>query len=156
MVLAWLLSNWRLVAVGVLMLTLGGYAMTMRLERDAVKAEYVDYRENVAKAAVAAAEAALQKTIADEKRKEEADAENLRLRADLDTTARKLRDARAAGSFVPPAPSGAASPVLACFGRDDLERALQQLDAGVSGLLAEGDRAVVDLDTAKRWAASGR
>lgn len=152
MPLALILSNWRLILEVVVVGVLLAYVGMLRLERDHIKAEYAEYRTNVAKAAQAAAEAALQKTIADEKRKEEADAENLRLHADLDAAARKLRDARRNSSFVPPAPSCPERPASACFDRAILERALRDLDSEVQGLVDEGDRAIVDLETAKKWA----
>lgn len=127
----------------------GGYE---KVRADHVAAEYADYRAKVAQAAQAASEQALKKTIADEKRKEEADAETLHLRSQLAATARRLRDARAASSILPPAASDSPDPTVACFDRPILDRALRQLDADLSGIIEEGAAAVVDLDTAKRWA----
>ena len=150
--MALLLSNWRLVLEVVIVGLLVAYGVTMKAERDTLKAEYAEYRTLVAKAAQAAAEESLKKTIEDEKRKEAADAENMRLNRQLADAARRLRDARAASNFVPAASPGAASPERACFGRTELERTLQQLDAGIQELITEGDRAVIDLDTARRWA----
>ena len=149
--MTWLLLNWKLVLVGMLIATLAAYGTAMRLQRDGIRAEYAEYRTKVATAAQAAAEAALKRTIEDEKRKEKVDVENLRLRADLDATTRRLRDARRDSSFVPPAAANAPSPANATFDRAKLERAIQQLDDGVQELIAEGDRAIVDLDTAKKW-----
>lgn len=150
--MTWLLANWKIVAVAALVLILAGYGQTMRAQRDALRVEYSDYRREVARAAQLAAERALKKTIEDEERKEKADVENLRLRALLDATTRRLRDARRDSSFVPPAASCPDRPASACFQRADLERALQQLDREVSELVEEGDRAIIDLETAKRWA----
>ena len=139
---------WEAVVVAALL----AFAGAMYVQKNAIKTEYAEYRTQVAQAAQKASELALQRTIADEKKKEEADAENLRLHAALDATTRKLRDARANSNFVPAAASGSISPATACFSRTDLERALQQLDGEVQGLIEEGDRAIVDLDTAKKWA----
>lgn len=150
--MALLLSNWRLVLELVVVGVLLAYGFTMEKQRDRARNEYSDFRREVAIAAQNAAEQALKKTIADEKRKEEADAENLRLQRALADTARRLRDARASSNFLPTAPSCPERPASACFQREDLERALQRLDSGVSSLLEEGDRAIVDLETAKRWA----
>lgn len=154
--LLWLASNWKLVVIGTIIFALGAYGQTMRIQRDMARNEYSDFRREVALAAQKAAEQALQKTIADEKKKEEADADNLRLRNDLAVLTKRLRDARANSQFLPAAPADSGSPASACFSRPDLERALQRLDAGVSDLLAEGDRAVVDLETAKAWARASR
>lgn len=88
----------------------------------------------------------------DKLRKENADAENNRTITSLRADVKRLRDTRARGSYVPAAPAGSRSPEIACFNRVDLERAIQQLDAGVSELFAEGDEGTVNLNTAKRWA----
>lgn len=148
----WLARNWKLVAVGTIILVLGMYGQTMRVQRDIARNEYSDFRREVAIAAQHAAENALQKTIADEKRKEEADVENLRLNAALAAATRKLRDARASSSFVPAAASCPDRPTSAAFDRVLLERALRDFDSEIQGLVDEGSRAIVDLDTAKLWA----
>ena len=102
----------------------------------------------------AAKQAADKREKDDKKAKEKADAERKNLLADNKRLAAELRDARAARSFVPPAPTGASRPHLAAFDRAELERAVQRLDGGVSGLIATGDEARIDLDNAKRWAAT--
>ena len=109
-------------------------------------------------ATVALGEAAKQRNAqiaaADKLRKENADAENNRTITDLRADVKRLRDNRARGSYVPAAPAGSRSTEIACFDRANLERAIQQLDAGVSELFAEGDEGTVNLNTAKRWAQS--
>lgn len=85
-------------------------------------------------------------------RKGEADAENIKLRTDYNLLSVKLRKQRA-GSNLLPAPSGAAdSDKRITFERPDLERALSDFEAEVTGLVEEGDRARIDLDTVKKWA----
>ena len=148
-----LLGNWRLVAIVLLVAVPSIWGAVMRLQRDHARAEYATYRTKVAQAAAAAAEVALKKTIADEQRKEKADAEHAAAVARLNSTIRRLRDARAASSFVPAAASCPGSPDRAAFDRAVLERTIRALDTGVQGLVDEGSRAVTDLDTAKRWAA---
>ena len=146
-----LLTN-KYVWIGLVMLALGAYGLAMKSQRDAIRAEYAEYRTQVAVAAQAAAEQALKKTIEDEKRKEEADVENLRLVAALNAATRRLRDARAGSNFVPATPACPARPESACLDRTQLEHALRTLDTEVQSLVDEGSRAVIDLDTAKRWA----
>lgn len=85
--------------------------------------------------------------------KEKADAENRATHAALD--AERLRKQRTRTIFLPATASGPASPTSASFDRANLEQALQRLDAGVQGLVDEGDAAIVDLNTAKRWAQTG-
>lgn len=89
---------------------------------------------------------------ADRKRKEKADAENKTSRARIATLSIELRDARSRSSYLPPATPGASSPDTATVVRADVERALQLLDDGVTRLVAEGDQAIADLNTAKSWA----
>lgn len=89
---------------------------------------------------------------ADKLRKENADAENNRTITSLRADVKRLRDERASGRFVPAAPAGSRSPDIACFDRAELERALQQFDDEVTAIVADGDEATVNLNTAKRWA----
>lgn len=97
---------------------------------------------------------AKEQEIKDRKSKEVADAENKDLRRELDARRRQLRDerARAGGSVVPAAPAGAASPDRAAFDRTELERALSGFVEEVEGLVGEGAAAVIDLNTARKWA----
>lgn len=148
----WCLEYWYVLVIAAALLALGGWGLKMKSERDAARVEYADYRKTIAEGAVKAAEAALKKTIADQRKRDEADAENLRLQRDLAAATRRLRDARATGSLVPAAASCPERPASACFNRDALERALRDFDAGIQGLVDEGGRAVIDLDTARRWA----
>lgn len=145
--------QYQIIAALAIVLALGSWGGYQTIRKNQVQTEYADFRREVAKAAQAAAEQSLQKTIADEKRKEESDAENLRLRADLAATTRRLRDARASVSFVPAPAANAPDPAIACFDRSQLDGALRKLDSDVQGLIDEGAAALIDLDTAKRWAA---
>jgi len=86
------------------------------------------------------------------KDKERADRENAKLRDSNAALARSLRDSRARASYVPAPAPGAKRPEYATFDRAILERAIQHLDERVSGIVAEGDKARIDLDTAKGWA----
>ena len=59
-------------------------------------------------------------------------------------------------AFVAAAPAGSRSPGLACFDRAELEQALRRLDAGISGLIDEGDAGAVGLNVARSWASGIR
>lgn len=72
--------------------------------------------------------------------------------ARLNSDVRRLRDDRSRTSYVPAAPAGSGRADLACFDRAELERALQHLDAGLSGLIAEGDADAVGLSAVRDWA----
>lgn len=150
--MTFLLANWRLIAVAALVAVLGGYGMTMRLQRDNARSEYAEFKAQTAKAAWQAAEKALQETIADQKRKEAADAENSDALATLAGTIKRLRDSRAGSGVLPPSPSSPGGADIACFDRPALERAYGELVAGLRELSDEGSKTAVDLDTAKRWA----
>jgi hypothetical protein len=83
--------------------------------------------------------------------KEKVDAEHVKLRADYTLLAGRLRDARARSSLVPAAGPDARRPETIPFDRTELDRALRAYEAEVTGLLEEGDKARIDLDTVKRY-----
>jgi len=71
------------------------------------------------------------------------------LGADLE----RLRRARSSTNYLPPAPADTKCPEgWACFDRAALESAIRQLDAGVSGIVAESTEVKLRLDTAIDWA----
>ena len=86
------------------------------------------------------------------KAKEEADAQRTKETAALQRTIKRLRDANSGPSLVPTAASCAGSTEVAAFQRAELDRALREFTAGVQELVAEGEQAVIDLDSAKGWA----
>ena len=91
-------------------------------------------------------------TKANERRKEQADHENIAALAALRADNLRLRNARTGGSFLPAAAAGAQSPDRIIFDRSELESAIRRLDVGVSGVIEQGDEARVNLDSARRWA----
>ena len=104
----------------------------------------------------AAKKAALQ-VASDKLAKDTANAENAKSKRDLAglyAAYRSLRDQRirAGSSILPPAAPGSADPQRACFDRTGLDNSLSGLDAGVTGLLEVGDKAIADLNTARAWA----
>lgn len=85
------------------------------------------------------------------KAKEEADAKAKRDTAQLHRTIARLRDERSRASLVPAAPAASDDPARACFDRAELDGALRKFEEGITGLLAEGEQAVIGLDAAKAW-----
>lgn len=130
----------------------GGAWYIQGLRIDALRAEYKGFVATVKAQGEAAKKIADAKEAADKKRKEENDAAYQTDIARLTADNRRMRDERARSRFVPSGPGAAGSSGLACFDRAELERALQQLDNGVSGLLEEGDADAVGLKVARRWA----
>lgn len=137
-------------AIGILVVVLGLYGWHC----ESVKREYATFVSQVEAAGKKAVEEARKKTADDLKAKENADVENARLRADNAALAKRLRNARASRSSVPSAPASAKRPHLAIFDRTQLDGALRQLDEGISDIVAEGDAARIDLDSAKKWSSS--
>jgi hypothetical protein len=87
--------------------------------------------------------------------KEKADAANAKTKRDLAGlygAYRSLRDQRRNGSLLPEAPADSTSPERITFDRKGFDSAVSGFDQGVTGLLTEGDTAIVDLNTAKVWA----
>lgn len=120
---------------------------------DAVKAEYQQFKGGVAALGRAAEKQNALIALNDLKNKERADDENRRTHtADINTILRLRRAADSArGSYVPPAPAGAARPEIACFDRAALESALRGFVGEVRGFVDEGTQATIDLNTAKIW-----
>lgn len=101
---------------------------------------------------VAAKQHAEQVAKADKLRKEKADAENKRTINNLRADVKRLRDERTrGGGLSAPAPS-AESPDRICFDPAKLSGALRKFDEGVLGLVEGCSEAVINLDTAKKWA----
>jgi predicted phage gp36 major capsid-like protein len=152
-------------AVGLVILALSGAIAveqhrveTLKQDLTAERNEFASFRDKVkAEGELAKAEATKQLTEGIN-RKQEADNENARLRSSLNDTTKRMRDAIAAASAsrstVPPAPAASARPDLACFDRAGLDAALAGYRQDLLGIIAEGASAVLDLDTAKKWAQS--
>ena len=104
-----------------------------------------------AKGEVAKAQAKA-KEAEDKQKKEAADAENAKTVIALTADNERLRQQRATRSYLPPASPGAGKPETACLNRADAERAIRDFVEGAGRLAEEGDRAIVDLNTDKRWA----
>ena len=134
-------------------LVAAGLGLTVQSAR--LKAEKAEHKAFIAqtKAAGEVARVANNARIKEGKdKKEKADEKNTRDLAALRADNKRLRNERAAGSYLPPVRPGADSPETITLDRVELERAIQRLASGVSELLDKGDEAIVNLDTAKRWA----
>lgn len=101
---------------------------------------------------VAAKQHAEQVAKADKLRKEKADAENKRTINNLRADVKRLRDERTRGGGLSAPATSAESPDRICFDPAKLSGALRKFDEGVLGIVAECSEAVINLDTAKRWA----
>jgi hypothetical protein len=107
-------------------------------------------------ATVALGEAAKQRsahiTKADKLRKENADAENNRTITSLRADVKRLRGERSRGGGLSAPATTAESPDRTCFDPAKFSAALRTLDEGILGIIETCSEAVIDLDTAKRWA----
>lgn len=136
------------IAAGLVVLAVGGYVAHC----EHVKADRAAFISDL-KAKAEAQKRRIKEIERDnQKAKDDADADNAKLRADNTALAIRLRNQRSDAGYLPAAAATSKRPDLATFDRGGLERALQQFDEGVSGLLAEGDQARIDLNTAKVWA----
>jgi hypothetical protein len=146
-----LLGNWQkyaaLLGLGVLLL-LTGYIKGCTDER--VKS--VAFQAKVEALGEEAKKRVKEQEAKDKLKKEQADRENQVSSKRIADLSRQLRESRSAKRYVPPAAPGSASPDRATFDRAELDGAIRRLDAGVQGLIDEGDTAVTDLNTARKWA----
>ena len=101
---------------------------------------------------VAAKQHAEQVAKADKLRKEKADAENKRTITNLRADVKRLRDNRASGGGLSAPATSAESPERICFDPAKFGAALRALDEGILGIVETGSEAVINLDTAKKWA----
>lgn len=152
-----LLANWRLVAIALLAVAVGVQTWRLGLAQDdvvRVQALFDAFKAQVAAEGEKARADAILREKADQQRKDTADAEHQRNIAALQRDISRMRRERdsARGSIVPPAPAGSTRTDLACFDRTALESAFRGFVAEVRGLVDEGAKATVELDTARRWA----
>ena len=127
------------------------YVQGLRL--DALQSKHDGFVATTKAQGEAAKKEAEAKAKADRQLKESSDREYQTTIASLRADVKRMRDDRARASFVPAAPADSRSPGLACFDRADLDGALRRLDAGISGLIEEGDAGAVGLNAGRRWAA---
>lgn len=118
------------------------------------KTDFAVFKSNVELLGKKAKEEADRKETANKLAKEKADAQNQKLRANNAALTKRLHDARARSGFLPAPAPAAKRPDILAFDRTELDGALRRLDAGVSGLVAEGDQARIDLDTVREWSNS--
>ena len=146
--LPFLLGNWQIIVYGAVIMAVVGFVWNcerVKKDRDQIIARLeVQAAENERRIKVIVAQA--------KKDKEKADNENKVSRSRISSLSNQLRDARRATSYLPPAAPGSPSPATIAFDRAALDAAIRRLDAGIQGLIDEGDAAIADLDTAKRWA----
>jgi len=157
--MTFLLANWRLVLLAVLLGVIG--VQTWRLDRSqaefkALEASFEQFKGSVrALGEKAKADVALQQA-KDNERKAKSDAENSKTRRDLSgvyAAYRSLRDSRSSGGGGLSAPGHApGDPSRTCFDSAKFGAALRRLDEGVLGIAETGDQAIADLDSARRWA----
>lgn len=148
------LKTWLYVGIALVIagLTVAVKVQTSRL--DTCKTSFEAFKATVKAEGEAAAKEAARVNLANQKGMEAANAKIKVLLADNGSLGKRLRDARSNSGFLPKPAADSPSPDRACFGRAELESALQRLDAGVSLLIGEGDQAKLKLSTAAEWAAS--
>ena len=154
-----------LARMGVFFLTLFiaiafGFYEGWKWERPAVKVDQdklTAFAAQVKTIGDESAKTAAAKDAANQKDKEQTDAQNATaFISDAAVIAKLRHDAavRSGGHFVPQAAPAAKRPYLACFDRTALESALGKFVGDVRGLADEGAKAALDLNSAKTWAKS--
>lgn len=147
-------NPWALAALFALGLSsgAGGAWWVQGLRLAALQAEYDGFVATGKVQGEAAKKLADAKAAEDKRNKESSDHEYQTTIASLRADVKRMRDDRARGRFVPAAPAGSRNPGIACFDRAELEQALRRFDAGVSGLVEQGDADAVGLNVARSWA----
>jgi hypothetical protein len=115
--------------------------------------ELATYRAQVEAAGRSAQAAADEANARNIKLKEASDASYRTALVALGSDIERMRKSRASTNYLPAKPADSACPEgWACFDRTLLEQALQRLDDGVSGIVAEGDTVRLRLSEAITWA----
>lgn len=132
-------------------LALGGFAYIINCEQ--IKKEQAAFVERLENETARQKERNDQQAKQYQQYKEKADADTKQRLDNLHRTIARLRDqARTNPSLVPATASCAGSADTAAFDRTELDGALRRFTEGVSGLIVEGESAVIQLDGAKGWA----
>lgn len=159
--MTFLLTYWRWIVLAALLAAsaaFGAYKMHQhdQVVLDALKSEYSQFKGGVEALGKAAQIRAKETEAANEQRRISADVENKRSTDKLLADIAGLRSERAkrdtAGGFVSQAAPGALNLKYACYDSAKLDDALRKLDRGVQGLVAEGDKAVTDMNSSRAWA----
>ena len=120
-----------------------------------VQAQFDKFVSDTAQLGKAAQEKADKQQAEDKQRKEDADRENQTTIAALNADIKRLRNRESSrGNILPPAAPTSRSPETACLDRSEFESAYRQLVTGLQAVGEDGDKAIVDLNTAKRWGSS--
>lgn len=132
--------------VGLVILALTTWGFYERSSKLSIKAEYDGF---VTKAQILAAE-----RLAENQRKETEYRERLKT-AEFAASAslKRLREytERPRGSLLPSASTSTGIPETTCYNRAGLDAALSKFEEGVTGLLTEGDEAIINV---RAWLAS--
>lgn len=142
--LSFLLANWQLIALGLLIATAYGFY----LHCQSVKERFDTFKAEV-KVKGEEQERKTKEDIArNQKEKERADEVYKRNLARLERDVKRLRDS-SNRSVVPPAPAEARDPSRATFDRAELDRALREFIGETAAIAGEGAKAVEGLDSLK-------
>lgn len=147
-----LFSKWSWIALGFMVISLFAGCEHKRAEH--WKEKHQSFVAHVKAIGEDQERATKRKIREDQLAKEKANEENRRSVATLNATISRMRAERARTGILPPIPPGSPSPESAAFNRVELERTLREFTESAAGLAEEGDRAIVDLNSAKKWALS--
>ena len=145
-----LLNRW--VLIGIAFAAVSAYAGFEHWQAGRWEDKYVAFVAETKAAGVAAQAKAKEIETANKERKDKADADHAATVASLNADIERLRNERASRRYLPAPAAGSPSPERTCLSTADAERAIRDFIEAASGLVAEGDRAIADLNAAKEWA----
>lgn len=156
---------WAAIGASVVILALGVAVKVQTSRLEVAKQEFATFKAEVKVLGDAQNEKTRLQDIENRKteaaaklRKDKSDAENQRVKANLAgvyAAYRSLRDGNS-GSGKLPNSAGAAtfapSAARSCFDSPEFIGAIRSLETGILGITQQGDQAIVDLNTARKWA----
>lgn len=142
---------YRLLGLALLAVALFGYGWIKGANHGEAKLQA--FAESVRAEGIKAQAMADARIASDRQRKEASDASYSKALIALGADLERMRNARSSANNLPSTPADSKCPDgWACFDRPQLEQAIRRFDAGVSGIVGEGDQIALRLETAIRWA----
>ena len=141
-------------AVGVVVLTLATAVYVQSARLTSVKKEYAMFTAGVMAVGEVAKKAKKTQETLDKQRKVRTDATNLKTTSDLRAQLERLHDTYSGPSGMPGASTPAPGSATTNFDPAGLAAALGRLAVGGLEIVGDGQKAIINLDAAKEWAAN--
>jgi len=150
------LMGWLAVAASVAFLAMSASIYWYKSRYEAVSKEYATFQATVKAQGELAAKEAARINADNLKRKETADAQNTKLRADVAALAKRLRGTNPPESGLPSVPADAKRIDIQCFAADEFRRSYGTLVTDLRAIADQCAADAVDVESVRDWASGLR